>query len=206
MGLFRKRKTRATRRAEAKALKTKAKMEAKLGARNDRKKMKSDSKSTKKIEKAQISTLKAQEKAAQRGGKLSVSQIRKYIGIARLLTPVLAPLIYRGAVVVRGQLDQQRAAKMGIAAEELGSYTGHGAHLSARIAGAERSANDIAAQFNDAETVAFTTAIRGRLAELSTAVRAAEQMPTPRRRAAHHAIAAELDGVEADLLARLGVR
>ena len=95
---------------------------------------------------------------------------------------------------------------MGIAAEELGTYTGHGAQLSARIAGAERSANDIAAQFNDAETVAFTTAIRGRLAELSTAVRAAEQMPHAAPRAAHHAIAAELDGVEADLLARLGVR
>ncbi|MFD4438123.1 DUF6474 family protein [Bacillus safensis] len=30
-------------------------------------------------------------------------------------------------------------------------------------------------------------------------------MPTERRRSAHLAISAELDGVEADLLARLGV-
>ncbi|SEM15785.1 DUF6474 family protein [Rhodococcus maanshanensis] len=205
MGLFRKRKTRATRRAEAKALKHKAKVEAKLGARNDRKKMRTEAKSAKKVEKAQLATLKAQEKAATRG-KLSVGQVRKYLGIARLLTPVLAPLVYRGATVLRAQLDQQRANKMGIAAEELGTYTGHGAHLSARIAGAERSANAIAAQYPDPETTRFTGAVLGRLAELNTAVRAAEQMPVQRRRAAHHAISAELDGVEADLLARLGVR
>ncbi|MFE3290664.1 DUF6474 family protein [Rhodococcus sp. NPDC059234] len=205
MGLFRKRKTRATRRAEAKALKHKAKVEAKLGARNDRKRMRSEEKSAKKIEKAQLATLKAQEKAAERTG-FSVGQLRRYLGIARLLTPVLAPLAYRGAVLVRGQLDQQRAAKMGIAPEELGNFTGHGAQLSARIAGAERSANDISAQFDDAETARFTAAIRGRLTELTTAVRAAEQMPTPRRKSAHQAISAELDGIEADVLARLGVR
>ncbi|TQF74746.1 hypothetical protein FK531_01225 [Rhodococcus spelaei] len=205
MGLFKKRKTRATRRAEAKALKHKAKVEAKLGARNDRKKMRGEAKSAKKVEKAQLATLKAQEKAAERTG-FSVGQVRRYLGIARLLTPVLAPLAYRGAVIVRGQLDQQRAAKMGIATDELGNYTGHGAQLSARIAGAERSANDIAAQFTDAETARFTAAIRGRLTELTTAVRAAEQMPAQRRKSAHQAISAELDGIEADVLARLGVR
>lgn len=205
MGLFRKRKSRATRRAEAKALKHKAKLEAKHGARNERKKMRAESKSTKKVEKAQLATLKAQEKAAA-GRGLSVSQVRRYVGIARLLTPVLAPLVYRGAVVVRGQLDQQRANRMGIAPDDLGSYTGHGARLSARIAGAERTADEIATRYPDAETKAFVAAVRGRLAELDTAVRAAEQMPAQRRRAAHHAIAAELDGVEADLLAKLGVR
>jgi hypothetical protein len=205
MGLFRKRKTRATRRAEAKALKHKAKVEAKLGARNDRKRMRGEAKSAKKIEKAQLATLKAQEKAAERSG-FSVSQLRRYLGIARLLTPVLAPLAYRGAVLVRGQLDQQRAARMGIAPEDLGNFTGHGARLSARIAGAERSADAISAQFPDAETARFTAAIRGRLTELTTAVHAAEQMPPQRRKSAHHAISAELDGIEADVLARLGVR
>ncbi len=204
MGLFRKRKTRATRRAEAKALKHKAKLEAKHGARNDRRKLRAETKSAKKVEKAQIATLKAQEKAAGRT-RFSVAQVRRYLGVARLLAPVLVPLIYRGTVLLRGQLDVQRAHRLGVAPEELGSYTGHGARLSARIAGAERTADQIAAQFPDAETAKFTAAVRGRLTELDTAVHAAEQMPTPRRRAAHLAIAAELDGVEADLLARLGV-
>ncbi|MGW0174253.1 DUF6474 family protein [Rhodococcus sp. NPDC003322] len=205
MGLFKKRKSRATRRAEAKALKHKAKLEAKHGARNERKKMRAEAKSAKKVEKAQVATLKAQEKAANRSG-ISVGQVRRYLGIARLLTPVLAPLAYRGAMAVRGQLDQQKAGRMGIAAEDLGNYTGHGARLSARIAGAERTTDEIATRFPDAETASFLAAVRGRLGELETAVRASEQMPAQRRRAAHQAIAAELDGVEADLLARLGVR
>lgn len=205
MGLFRKRKTRATRRAEAKALKHKAKLEAKHGARNDRKKLRADAKSARKVEKAQLATLKAQEKAANRSG-LSAAQVKRYLSIARLLIPVLAPLVYRGTVVARGQLDQQRAHRLGVAPEELGSYTGHGARLSARIAGAERSADEIATRFPDAETAKFTAAVRGRLTELETAVHAAEQMPAQRRKSAHHAIAGELDGIEADLLAKLGVR
>ncbi|CRK53927.1 conserved hypothetical protein [Rhodococcus sp. RD6.2] len=204
MGLFRKRKTRATRRAEAKALKHKAKLEAKHGARNDRKKLRSETKSAKKVEKAQLATLKAQEKAASKTG-ITASQVKRYLGIARLLTPVLLPLVYRGTVLARTQLDQQRAHRLGVAPEELGAYTGHGARLSARIAGAERTADEIAKRQPDADTAKFTAAVRGRLAELDTAVHAAELMPTQRRKSAHLAIATELDGVEADLLAKLGV-
>ena len=40
MGLFKKRKSRATRRAEARALKTRAKMDAKLAAKNEVKRIK----------------------------------------------------------------------------------------------------------------------------------------------------------------------
>jgi hypothetical protein len=204
MGLFRKRTTRATRRAEAKALKHKAKLEAKHGARNDRKKLRSETKSAKKVEKAQLATLKAQEKAASKTG-ITASQVKRYLGIARLLTPVLLPLVYRGTVLARAQLDQQRAHRLGVAPEELGAYTGHGARLSARIAGAERTADEIAKRQPDADTAKFTAAVRGRLAELDTAVHAAELMPAQRRKSAHLAIATELDGVEADLLAKLGV-
>ena len=204
MGLFRKRKTRATRRAEAKALKHKAKLEAKHGARNGRKKLRSETKSAKKVEKAQLATLKAQEKAASKTG-ITASQVKRYLGIARLLTPVLLPLVYRGTVLARAQLDQQRAHRLGVAPEELGAYTGHGARLSARIAGAERTADEIAKRQPDADTAKFTAAVRGRLAELDTAVHAAELMPAQRRKSAHLAISTELDGVEADLLAKLGV-
>ncbi|MFC9515764.1 DUF6474 family protein [Nocardiaceae bacterium NPDC056970] len=209
MGLFKKRKRRATRKAEAKALKHKAKLEAKLGAKNDRKKHRSDSKAQKKVDKAQISTLKAQEKAAVKAGEkgLSVAQLRRYMGVARLLAPVVVPLAYRGATALRGQLDAQRAQRMGIAVDQLGEYTGHGAKLSARISGAEKSVDEIVTRHpGDAETQQFATAIRARLTDLDTAVHASEQMPPARRKQAHHAISSELDGVEADILARLGVR
>ena len=159
-----------------------------------------------KIEKAQIATLKAQEKAAANQG-LTVAKVRKYLGVARLLAPVLLPIAYRAATAVRAQLDTTRAQKMGIAVDQLGDYTGHGAKLSARIAGAESSVTEILSRKpDDAETQRFAAAIRERLGDLSTAVRAAEQMPQARRKAAHQAISSELDGVEADLLARLGVR
>ncbi|QBJ96645.1 hypothetical protein ERC79_12200 [Rhodococcus sp. ABRD24] len=209
MGLFTKRKRRATRKAEAKALKHKAKLEAKLGAKNDRKKLRSDSKAQKKIDKAQISALKAQEKATIKSAEkgLSAAQLRRYMGVARLLAPVVVPLAYRGATALRAQIDTQRAQRMGIGVEQLGEYTGHGAKLSARIAGADSSVTEIVSRHPaDAETQQFATAIRSRLTDLGTAVHAAEQMPPARRKQAHHAISAELDGVEADILARLGVR
>ncbi len=209
MGLFTKRKRRATRKAEAKALKHKAKLEAKLGAKNARKKLRSDSKAQKKVDKAQIAALKAQEKAAVKAAEkgLTVTQLRRYLGVARLLAPVVVPIAYRGATALRGQIDNQRAQRMGIAVDQLGEYTGHGAKLSARIAGAENSVDEIVIRHpGDAETQQFATAIRARLGDLGTAVHAAEQMPPARRKQAHHAISAELDGVEADILARLGVR
>ncbi|NLG55423.1 MAG: hypothetical protein GX542_07205 [Rhodococcus sp.] len=217
MGLFKKRKTRATRKAEAKALKHKATVEAKLGDKRQRKldraqlkaQKRLDSKahkSHKKVEKAQLEAFSAQKKAAERKG-LTVASVRKYLGVARLLTPVLLPIAYRLATTIRGQLDARRAAAMGVSVDQLGDYTGHGAKLSARIAGAEKSTDEILANKpNDAETQRFVAAIRERLADLNTAIHAAEQMPAPRRRAAHHAIASELDGIEADLLVRLGVR
>ncbi|AOW93837.1 hypothetical protein BFN03_17440 [Rhodococcus sp. WMMA185] len=217
MGLFKKRKSRATRKAEARALKHKAGVEAKLSARNERKRDKAaarasrkleaaELKSQKKVDKAQIATLKAQEKAAARKG-FTVANVRKYLGIARVLTPVLLPLAYRAATIVRAQIDAQRAERMGVSVDQLAEFTGHGAKLSARIAGAESSTTKILGQKpDDAETQKFSAAIRDRLTDLSTAVRAAEQMPHARRKAAHQAIASELDGVEADLLARLGVR
>ncbi|MEN0137478.1 MAG: DUF6474 family protein [Rhodococcus sp. (in: high G+C Gram-positive bacteria)] len=217
MGLFKKRKSRATRKAEAKALKHKAGVEAKLSARNERKRDKqaavagrkleaAELKSLKKVEKAQIAALKAEEKAAAQKG-FTVATVRKYLGVARLLTPVLLPIAYRAATVVRGQIDARRADRMGVDVDQLANFTGHGAKLSARIAGAESSTTEILAQKpDDAETQKFAAAIRDRLGDLNTAVRAAEQMPQARRKAAHHAISSELDGVEADLLARLGVR
>ncbi|QCB49547.1 hypothetical protein E5720_09780 [Rhodococcus sp. PAMC28707] len=216
MGLFRKRKGRATRRAEAKALKHKATLEAKFGAKNERKQLKSiakaqgklsavEAKSSKNVEKAQVAALKAQQKAAMQG-KFSAAQVRKYIGIARVLIPVLTPIVYRGAALVRGKLDERKASQLGINPAELGQYTGYGAKLSARIAGAEKSLERVTSGSSDAETTKFADAISQRLTDLGTAVRTSEQMPAPRRKAAHNAISAELDGIEADLLARLGVR
>ncbi|MBF4480641.1 hypothetical protein SAMN02745947_01750 [Rhodococcus rhodochrous J3] len=227
MGLF-TRKRRATRRAEAKALRTKAKLEARLVAKNrlknDRRAAKAQAKIDKKlaksqvkldqelarsqakVEKEQIATLKAQKKAAENQG-LTAAKVRRYLGVARLLAPVLVPIVYQAVTALRGQLDSRRAQQLGVPIEELGSFTGHGARLSARIAGAEQSLAKVEQRNpKDAETQKFATATRERLTDLTAAVQTAEQMPAARRKSAHAAISSELDGIEADLLARLGVR
>lgn len=217
MGLF-KRKRRPSRRAEAKALKHKAALEAKLSAKNDRKRRRAEARTQRKVAKAQIATLQAEEKAALKlaakaeRDPLSPGQVRKYLGVVRLLVPVLAPLAYRGATYLRGQLDARRAAQLGVGMDQLGDFTGHGGRLKARIANAEAALDKVTSGEDGKEKSKdtdgarrFVTATRERLDSLSTAIRTAEQLPPARRRAVHTSVDTELAAIEADVLARLGV-
>ncbi len=154
MGLFRKRKSRATRRAEARAIKARAKLEAKLAAKNEARRIKGDLRSAEKTLKTQIrsqrdtdrTALKVAEaelKAAREGKVLSPTRIRRVLTVSRLLAPILTPLIYRGATAVRALIDQRRADQLGIPLAQIGHFSGHGAQLSARIAGAEKSLRQV---------------------------------------------------------------
>jgi Family of unknown function (DUF6474) len=217
MGLFRKRKSRATRRAEARAIKARAKLEAKLAARNETRRYKAAHRAEAKALRAQIkaqrdsdrSAMKVAEaelKAAREGKIFSPTRIRRTLTVSRLLAPILTPVIYRAAVSARALIDQRRADQLGIPLAQIGQFSGHGAQLSARIAGAEKSLRTVQDKKpRDAETKQFVSAIAERLTDLSAAVTAAENMPAARRRAAHAAISSQLDGIEADLMARLGL-
>lgn len=217
MGLFRKRKSRATRRAEARAIKARAKLEAKLAAKNDARRLKNERRGAEKALKAQVKSQRdsdrtalkvaeAELKAAREGRLLSPTRIRRVLTVSRLLAPILTPLVYRAAMAARAVIDQRRADQLGIPLAQIGQFSGHGAQLSARIAGAERSLRVVQDQKpKDAETKQFVSAIGERLTDLSAAVTAAESMPAARRRAAHAAISSQLDGIEADLMARLGL-
>jgi len=217
MSLFKRRKSRATRRAEARALKHKAKLEAKLAAKNEARRIKSEQRAEARALKAQLraqqksdrtarKVAEAQLKAAQEGKLLSPTRIRRALTVTRLLAPVVVPVGYRVAIAARGYLDERRADRLGVPLAQLGQFSGHGAQLSARIAGAERSLRLVVEKNpKDAETKQFAAAITDRLSDLSAAVAAAENMPSTRRKAAHAAIAEQLDGIDANLLARLGV-
>ncbi len=218
MALFSKRKSRATRRAEARALKRRAKLDAKYAARNEKRRIKSAERAAEKALRAQIkaqresdkAALKVAEtklKAAREGKVLSPARIRRSLTVTRLLAPIVVPVAYRVAVGARGWFDERRADRLGVPLTELGQFSGYGARLSARVAGAEHSVRQVAEKNpKDPETKQFVAAITDRLKDLSAAVTAAESMPPARRRAAHAAIATELDGIDADLLARLGLR
>jgi len=217
MGLFRKRKSRATRRAEARAIKTRAKLEARLAAKNEARRIKDDRRAADKVLKAQtksqrdsdrtaLKVAEAELKAAREGKLLSPTRIRRVLTVSRLLAPVLTPLIYRAAIAARAVIDQRRADQLGIPLAQIGQFSGYGAQLSARIAGAEKSLRMVQDKKpKDSETKQFVSAIAERLTDLSTAVTTAENMPAARRRAAHAAISSQLDGIEADLMARLGL-
>jgi hypothetical protein len=217
MGLFGKRKTRATRRAEARAIKAKAKLEAKLSAKNEVRRFKAEhraeTKALREKLKAQRTTdqtaLKVAEanlKAAREGALLSPTRIRRLLTVSRLLAPIIVPVAYRVATAARGLIDQRRADQLGVPLAQIGQFSGSGGRLSARIAGAEQSLRTV--QDNkprDAETKQFVAAISERLADLAAAVTAAENMPAARRRDAHAAISSQLDEIDADLMARLGL-
>jgi hypothetical protein len=118
----------------------------------------------------------------------------------------VVPLVYRVAIAARGLIDQRRADQLGVPLAQIGQFSGHGGRLSARVAGAEQSLRTVQDKNpKDAETKQFVTAISERLTDLSAAITAAENMPGPRRRAAHAAIARQLAEVDADLMARLGL-
>ncbi len=217
MGLFKRRKSRATRRAEAKAIKAKAKLEAKLSARNEARRIKAEDRRQTKRDRAGIKAQRDSDKtalkvaetqlqAAREGKLLSPTKIRRLLLVSRILAPVVVPVAYRAAIAARGVLDQRRADQLGVPLSQIGQFSGTGGALSARIAGAERSLRQVAENKpKDAETKQFVTTLTGKLADLSAAVTAAENMPAAQRRTAHAAIDNQLNGIDADVLARLGV-
>lgn len=217
MGLFRKRKSRATRRAEARALKARAKLDAKLAAKNEAKRIRANERSEKSAIRAQVKTQRdvdrtavkvaqTELRAAREGRLLSPSRVRRALTVSRLLAPILVPIAYRAATSARGAFDELRADRLGVPLTDLGQFSGQGGRLSARISGADHSLRQIAAaKPKDTETKQFVGAMTERLTALSAAVTAAESMPGPQRRAAHTSIGQQLDGIEADLMARLGV-
>ncbi|MBT0567646.1 DUF6474 family protein [Williamsia sp. CHRR-6] len=237
MGLFTSSRTsRSQRKAQAKAIKAREKLSARLSARVLRKDLrarlrqertlakkarrseqkaallaaktaKETNRVALKVAKAEVAKAKAQAEAAAAGTSITPKKVKRFLSLARLAAPVVVPLAYRASTVIREQLTEYRANKMGVPLAELNKFSGHGAALSARIAGARRSLQTLAAtRDNTAETKRFVATMNERLTDLAAAVSAAEHMPAARRRAAHQAISRELAGIDADLLARLGVR
>ena len=134
MGLFRKRKSRSTRRAEARAIKARARLEAKLAAKNEARRIKGDRRAAEKSLKAHVrsqrdsdrAALKVAEtklKAAREGKLLSPTRIRRVLTVSRLLAPILTPLIYRGAITARAMIDRRRADELGIPLAQIGQFS-----------------------------------------------------------------------------------
>lgn len=142
---------------------------------------------------------------------LTGAKIKRYIGIARIVVPVVAPIVYQAVGTARDRWDAHRARQFGVAPDELAEFTGRGAALYARIHNLALSTRDLSTRFGTGqddrarEVRSFVEDAEQRLTDLESAVRAAEQMPGSRRRRAHLAVSGELDRVENRLLALWGV-
>jgi hypothetical protein len=145
--------------------------------------------------------------------RFTPGKAKNLIGVAKVVAPavlpVVAPYAIRAAAAARDGVDRYRARKMGVGVERLAEFSGHGGALHARIAGMSQALAELAERVGtdpvESADAAFATRGRKDLDKLAAAVRAAERMPSARRRAAHRAVATELDTIEQELLRRLGV-
>jgi hypothetical protein len=139
---------------------------------------------------------------------LTASRAKRMIGVGKAVAPLLAPYALAAAGVARARWDAHRAARLGVEPGQLSAYAGPGGALHARLSRVAEALTELDSSAEVHATGAarkFAADTRPRLADLAVAVRAAEQMPTGRRRTAYRAIGGELDRIETDLLTHLGV-
>jgi hypothetical protein len=130
--------------------------------------------------------------------------VAKVIGPA--VIPLVAPYVVRVLGEVRDRYDHARARRLGVPVEELARFSGRGGALHARVSGAAEAIIELRDREDaTADDREFANRSEVTLRQLTAAVRAAERMPTARRKAAHKAVAVELDQLEERLLQRLGV-
>ncbi|HZZ50273.1 MAG TPA: DUF6474 family protein [Pseudonocardia sp.] len=138
--------------------------------------------------------------------KITPSNTKRAIAVGKIVAPVLLPVVMRAAGTVRGAWDEHRARVLGVPPGELHKYSGRGGFLTARINRVTQAIAELRATGKQSdEARAFITDAEPRLVDLAAAIRAAEFMPTERRRAAFRSVAAELDQIEPRLLHFLGL-
>jgi hypothetical protein len=151
---------------------------------------------------------KSKESAGDDIAGITPGKAKNAVKVAKVLAPavlpVVAPYAAQAAAFARDRYDRMRARRLGIAVDELGEYSGKGAGLQARINGVRGSLVELMKRDGERDEE-FAKRAGSTADNLATAVRAAERMPAPRRKAAHRAVSAELDRLEAELLTRLGV-
>jgi hypothetical protein len=148
-------------------------------------------------------------KDAGEGKEWTPKRARNAVGVAKVIgpavLPVLAPVAVRAAGAAREAYDRYQARKIGVPVERLAEFTGRGAGLLARIAGLHDGLAELrASQKASTGDRQFADESQATLEQLSATVRAAERMPSTRRKAAHKAVGGELDSLETRLLHRLG--
>lgn len=208
MGIFSSiRKRRVKDQKNIKAAQSRARQEAKEGARGQQRREKLLAGLEKDLIKSEEKGLKQQRKHEEklakqeyekiRAGRLNPDRVNRWIKAARLATPVLLPLAYRAITAGREQVVSSKARRSGLSTEQLAQFSGHGADLKARIEGVRGTLDDTKL------SAGFRRDVNDRLDELHTAADNAEFMTPDQRRRALNAINRDIDTVAQDIQNKL---
>lgn len=198
----------AAKKAAARATKANDKV-----AKAESKLVKADEAAVKSATRSAASTAKAEAKAAKVRAKqpqgligqlTSPKTATRAMAAAKIIGPAVAPYALQAATTARGYLDERRAQKLGVGADEVAAYRGPTGPAGARIASL-RSGIDEARRrrVTDPQVSRFADVAKARLADLEIATHTAASMPPARRRSTLAAIGRELDQIEADLMTYL---
>jgi hypothetical protein len=181
---------------------------------------KAEKKATKKLKKAAKKTAGRHRRDKNQNPNIAVApsesrftprKARNAVSVAKVLAPVIVPIVtpfaVRSAGAVREGFDRYRAHRLGVEVGRLSQYNGRGGGLLARVDGIHEGLADLRKSGNATESdIRFADQTQETLTQLSASVRATGSMPTRRRKSAHRAVSGELDNLEKQLLARLGVQ
>ncbi len=185
---------------------------AKAAAKADASARKAEAKASHAAEKGRLKseTLAAkQAERERRAREWNAKKVQRYLGMAKVLAPLLAPYAMAAAGSLRHRLDDHRSRRLGVSPDELGGYSGPGGRLHARLSRIARTITELREDGTvdrDQAAKRFADETEPRLHDLAAAVRAAENMPAARRKAAFRTVSADLDRLEVRLLDHLGVR
>ena len=209
MGVFEAiRKSRAKTKAEVKAAQTHARHLAKQEAKADervaklldkaeKRLLKEEKKGLKRKQKHEKDLAKAHLKRIQESG-VTQKKAKQWISAARILVPVLLPLVYKALTSFQQGQVNNRAAGLGLTSQDLARHSGRGAELKARIDAVRQNINQ-----TDNLGEGFKGDARVRLDELEQAVRNAEHANPEQRRLAHNSIDEDLNKLAAQVHAKL---
>lgn len=129
---------------------------------------------------------------------------KKLIAVGKVAGPVVAPLAYKAAANTREYLDNKRAQRLGVTANEVAAYRGVTGPVDARIDGLTRAITNLRSRRGgELEVTRFADVSASRLTDLTAASSAAATMPPARRRSTLKAISNDLDQIDRDLMTHL---
>ncbi len=127
--------------------------------------------------------------------------LRRLLLAAKVVGPAVAGGALKASTGVRAALDERKAKQLGVPVDHVAEFKGPTGAVQARIRGLSSAVADLRERRGtDAAVARFTDSATARLGELTAAADATLSMPAGTRRAALHAVSADLDHLDANLM------